>query len=78
VISTYAGGAPPLAAGTSSTSIGAPISVATGEEGKVYFASTQAAPSSTRHRGRHCHEAGRRSRPRTLRVNEFLCCSEEK
>jgi trimeric autotransporter adhesin len=41
VISTYAGGAPPLAAplqGTS-VSIGAPISVATDEKGNVYFAS---------------------------------------
>jgi uncharacterized protein (TIGR03437 family) len=41
VISTYAGGAPPLAApiqGTS-VSIGAPISVAADEKGNVYFAS---------------------------------------
>ena len=41
VISTYAGGAPPVAAPVQGTSVsvGAPISVATDEKGKVYFAS---------------------------------------
>jgi uncharacterized protein (TIGR03437 family) len=41
VISTYAGGAPPLAAAAPATSvsIGAPISVAADEKGNVYFAS---------------------------------------
>ena len=41
VISTYAGGAPPVATPVlaTSVSIGAPISVATDEKGNVYFAS---------------------------------------
>ena len=41
LISTYAGGAPPLSAPVQGTSvsIGAPISVATDEKGNVYFAS---------------------------------------
>ena len=41
VISTYAGGAPPLteAAQATAVSVGSPISVATDEEGNVYFAS---------------------------------------
>src|SRR5689334_23350947 len=41
VISTYAGGAPPVAAPVQGTSVsvGAPISVAADETGNVYFAS---------------------------------------